>query len=119
MAMVVALADQGPTFDLDSPQKASIIDCRAAFLSIGDCILAARRVYSRGETRILPGPVCCRAAQELNSGCWPRFFGYNPFYPLILQIYCSGYQNGPPATPFATEPLETGLSQASENELKQ
>ncbi|KAJ9548701.1 hypothetical protein OSB04_021244 [Centaurea solstitialis] len=118
MALVVALGDQGPNFDLESPQKASIIDCRAAFLSIGDCFLEARRAFRSGETRILPGPVCCRAAQELNSGCWPKYFGFNPFYPIVLQIYCSGYQNGSPTTPFFTA-QETDLSQASEYELKQ
>ncbi|KAL4571433.1 hypothetical protein LXL04_018192 [Taraxacum kok-saghyz] len=115
---IVALADgrsiSTPNFDLYSSEKANIIDCRAAYISMGDCYLETTRSYRVGQARILMGPNCCRAVQEFNSGCWPKSFGLNPFYPPILEIYCSRFKAGQPPIPSGAdqvgEPQETGFN---------
>nr|KAJ0192134.1 hypothetical protein LSAT_V11C800413850 [Lactuca sativa] len=100
---MVALANDRsistPNFDLYLPEKANILKCRAAYMSMGDCYLETTTAYRTGQARIFLGPKCCRAAQELNSWCWPKFFGLNPFYPPILDIYCSKFKDGQPKIP--------------------
>ncbi|KAI3781974.1 hypothetical protein L2E82_12002 [Cichorium intybus] len=92
---MVALADHkltptlSPSFELNLPDKANIVDCEAAYMSIRDCYRETTRAYTTGQARIFMGPDCCRAAQDFKSGCWPKIFGPDPFYPRILEIYCS------------------------------
>lgn len=120
---MLTLADQGsssaPNFNPVSSRKANIIDCRAAFLTVGDCYLETVRAFRTGQVRILLGPHCCRAVKELNLGCWPSVFGFNPFIPPFLQSYCSAFVDPPIAlsgTHLAAETLETGHNQAAESE---
>ncbi|KAK9055125.1 hypothetical protein SSX86_026207 [Deinandra increscens subsp. villosa] len=121
---MLILADQGPSpspdFNPNWPRKANAIDCRAAYITVGDCYLETIRAYRTRQVRILIGPECCKAAQALNNGCWPNVLGFNPFFPLVLRSYCSAFRNGPLTTPFgaarAVEPKETGRSQASQRE---
>ncbi|GKB17281.1 prolamin-like domain-containing protein [Tanacetum coccineum] len=120
---MLTLAHQGssatPDLSHDSSKRASVINCRSAFLTMGDCYTEASRAFRTGEVRIFLGPKCCQAAQELNSWCWPSMFGYNPFYPAVLDFYCSRFHNGPPITRVGTartpEPLEADLNKASED----
>ncbi|PWA47826.1 Prolamin-like domain-containing protein [Artemisia annua] len=121
---MLTLARQGssssaPDLSLDSYKRASAINCRSAFLTMGDCYTETSRAFHSGQVRIFLGRKCCQAAQELNSWCWPIMFGYNPFYPGVLDYYCSRFENGPPITLAGTartpEPLEADLNKASED----
>lgn len=119
---MLTLADQGsisaPNFSVVQPRKANVIACRSAYATVQLCYLAARRAVRTRQVRILMGPECCKAAEALDFGCWPKILGFNPFFPHILKTYCSAFHNRPQTTPFGAaravvEPLENGRDQAS------
>ncbi|KAJ0576226.1 putative Prolamin-like domain-containing protein [Helianthus annuus] len=120
---MLTLADQESTsapdnYKLDWPRKANIIDCRAAFLSIGDCYRETIREFRTRQVRIFLGPVCCKAVRELNFGCWPRMLGVNPFIPPFLLSYCSAFHDGPLTMPFGTARVAEPRGTTKQPEVK-
>ncbi|KAI3714901.1 hypothetical protein L6452_21862 [Arctium lappa] len=84
--------------------KASILECWSALFDLGFCYGIFARAARTGEIESDVGPTCCKAATSMNSGCWPKIFPYNPFYPLFLQIICSKYPSAPPQGPTDAPP---------------
>ncbi|KAJ9557888.1 hypothetical protein OSB04_012502 [Centaurea solstitialis] len=68
--------------------KASIMQCWSALFDLGFCYGIISRAAQTGRLDADFGPTCCKAATSMNSGCWPKIFPYNPFFPLTLQIIC-------------------------------
>ncbi|KAK1420958.1 hypothetical protein QVD17_22957 [Tagetes erecta] len=121
---MLTLAHQGsssvPNFSLAQSQKANIAACRAAYLTLENCYVAARIAVRTHQVRILMGPECCKAAEALDFGCWPRSLVFNPFFPPFLKSHCSAFHNRPQTTPFGAaqfaKPLETSRKQAIKSE---
>ncbi|KVH93762.1 egg cell-secreted protein 1.4-like [Cynara cardunculus var. scolymus] len=92
---------QGPS---SISQKASIMQCWSALFDLGFCYGDLSRAARTGRVDVSIGPTCCKAATSMNSGCWPKIFPFNPFFPPILQIICSNYPSvtldGPTSAPY-------------------
>ncbi|KAL8206279.1 hypothetical protein R6Q57_009830 [Mikania cordata] len=104
---MLTLADEGstsaPKANLYWPGKASVIDCEAAYLTLGSCYLEMVIAYRTRQVRILLGPSCCASARAFDYGCWPRTFGFNPFFPQFLRRHCSAFHGGLPTAQFGAD----------------
>ncbi|XP_059310589.1 uncharacterized protein LOC132061933 [Lycium ferocissimum] len=72
------------------------------FASVGDvpgCVEEIITSFLSIQLRLL-GPQCCRAALDIDDGCWPNVFPFNPFFPPALKNFCSTTQAQlPPPSP--------------------
>ena len=89
-----------PTHSYYVDDKASIIKCWKSLYHSRSCYRDLVDVARRRKVRISILPTCCKAAESIDSGCWPKMFPYDPFFPQILQSLCSGFPStSPPSNP--------------------
>ncbi|KAL8189577.1 hypothetical protein R6Q57_029143 [Mikania cordata] len=69
------------------PSK-GILECWSASFDLAKCSGELLRMARGGSLDVSAWPDCCKAAETMSSGCLPRVYPVNPFFPQILQIYC-------------------------------
>ncbi|KAI3524394.1 hypothetical protein L1887_03048 [Cichorium endivia] len=76
--------------------KESLLQCWSALFDLGYCYGDLLRAAESGKVDLSIEPTCCQAGRSMNSGCWPKMFPYNPFFPRFLQAYCLSFPLAPP-----------------------
>ncbi|KAL8234984.1 hypothetical protein R6Q59_021084 [Mikania micrantha] len=88
---LVSLLSQGlarlsPTMS-PRPSK-GMLECWSATFDLAKCSGELLRMARGGSLDLSAWPDCCKAAEAMSSGCLPRLYPVNPFFPQILQMYC-------------------------------
>lgn len=73
-----------------------IMQCWSASFDLAKCSGELLRVAQGGMLDLRVWPDCCQAVTNINSGCWPKIFPMNPFFPQMLQMYCPRLLFTPP-----------------------
>ncbi|KAI3714899.1 hypothetical protein L6452_21860 [Arctium lappa] len=86
-----------PTYSDYVDEKASIMECWRSLYHLRSCYVDLVKVARNGKVRVNILPTCCKAAESINYGCWPKMFPFNPFFPQILESLCSIFSSPPPS----------------------
>ncbi|KAF5788229.1 putative Prolamin-like domain-containing protein [Helianthus annuus] len=93
----LGLARKSPSIS-PRPSK-GIMECWAASYDLAKCSGELLRVSQGGVLDLSIWPDCCKAAESISSGCWPKMFPMNPLFPQILRMYCPRLSLPPPPPP--------------------
>ncbi|XP_052181854.1 uncharacterized protein LOC127794643 [Diospyros lotus] len=63
-------------------------DCLASIKGLQACLQEAVPSIPTSQIQLV-GPKCCRAFIDANNKCWPKALPLNPFFPLMVRIYCT------------------------------
>nr|XP_009595110.1 uncharacterized protein LOC104091470 [Nicotiana tomentosiformis]XP_016451382.1 PREDICTED: uncharacterized protein LOC107776079 [Nicotiana tabacum] len=73
----------------------SITKCLTSVNDVPNCIEEIITSFLSIQLHLL-GPQCCKAALDIDDGCWPKIFPFNPFFPPAIKSFCSAEAQIPP-----------------------
>ena len=83
---------------IEGGQDPDVAKCLSTLESVHGCVQEVITAFLSLKVNLI-GNACCKAFNEVDTNCWPKVFPFDPFFPPLLQSYCTTIvKNGPPTS---------------------
>lgn len=83
-------------------------ECWAASFDLSKCVGELYRASQGKPLELTIWPDCCKAAESVSAGCWPKVYPFYSLFPQVLKMYCPLFALPPP--PPLTTSVEGSLT---------
>ncbi|KAL9445110.1 hypothetical protein AB3S75_018163 [Citrus x aurantiifolia] len=82
---------------IEGGQGPDAAKCLSTLESVHGCVQEVITAFLSLKVNLI-GNACCKAFNEVDTNCWPKVFPFDPFFPPLLQSYCTTIVKNEPPT---------------------